>query len=434
MAQQCVFDPACLPFLYALLDDKERGIRSNAISAIVYLADKNIERGISLRVFIAHFDSEDFEKKTVGLEGLAELVLSGITDPYYLEEAVDLLDNNSVEVRNRAAKLIGALAIRNVTDPRCWHSLVAMMDNEETARISTWAFNCLMGSETAQPQLIELMCESDLEIRILALRGLKKMVEKGVYNPVCLDLAIISLNEAHSKDMDNSAAWLIGELAKRDVKDRRCLPRLIQMMDERDTIESSSWALWQLAEKEVYAPSCLMKVISLLDDGKVRIRNNAAFLIGGLARNYVRNRKSLPLLIALMEYSETSLASTYALCCLAEKDVCDDTSLLKAIKLLDDSEAQVRGYAAALVGLLAKNGIWDSICLPTLIKLFDDSDEDTKADAIEAAARFYSIANEEQREVIKLKMTELKTIESEDIRKAIDMALEEIAKIESPKA
>jgi HEAT repeat protein len=326
----------------------------------------------------------------------------GIIDPSCLGKAITLLRYDDITVRSSAARLIGHLAAHDVfdeEDERCLPRLIGLMNEEVTRGNACWA--------------------------------LARLAERGIYSPSSLEAAIDLLHD-HGSDIRREAANLISLLAERGVFDSKCIPRLIELMDDEETRFHACYALDSLAEEGACNSSCLEKVVKLLDDPEISNRQISTWLIGSLAMNNIYDTKCLPRLIELMDDQETRSSAVHALAELADKGICDSSCLQKTIEALGETDAFNKITSVWLIGGMAKNGIFDARCLPLFIKMFEESNEDLLIQLINALTICYPMATEEERSDIAKTIDRYKGVGSMTLRRSARLALEEIARIESP--
>lgn len=75
-----------------------------------------------------------------------------------------------------------------------------------------------------------------------------------------LELAIERLDDERS-EMRKMAATIIGQLALNEITNLKCLPRLIEMLDDAETKDKASYALRVLSDKGYYVPTSSVRDI-----------------------------------------------------------------------------------------------------------------------------------------------------------------------------
>jgi HEAT repeat protein len=190
-------DPASIPYLIEMLDDKAPEVRKEAAYVLIYFIEPEEVAQTELPLINALGDG-DPEVQEVAARSLGRIE-SKDSIPY-LEELL--------QAKNRNVQIAAVAALGNIGDTEAVDSLTALLgDDSWLLRKSIVDSLVKIGDSQAVDPLISLLGDENYRVRQGAANGLGKLGDQRAVEPL-----LKALETERERDVRNAEVWALGEL------------------------------------------------------------------------------------------------------------------------------------------------------------------------------------------------------------------------------
>lgn len=168
------------------------------------------------------------------------------------------------------------------------------------------------------------------------------------------------------ESVQDRAALMVAKLALNGVYDVRCMPRLIELLNQEKTRESACLALVRMADLHIFDPACIDGALAMMRSDDINQKRLAIILISALARNDCLDPRCSSLMGEMVMDQEVGMMAYYSLTKMAMRGMYDPSTLTIALEMLIDTNEEVKRNGIGLIGSLAMNGVIESRCLPLI--------------------------------------------------------------------
>ncbi len=344
--------PAIEPLITALSDPSDV-VRYHAALALGAL--NNAQAVNTLVDAIAASDHTVYQYRS------AVHYLSTIGDPNCVEPLINLLESDKPAVRENAADVLGSLR-----DQRAVLPLLALLkDSQETVRATA---ACALGNlkaTAAIDALQELLTDKEPKVRIAATYALSCI---GKLHQCDL---LVKLAE-DDQDFQVQVVAAIGLLRLKDPRGLQFISAHLRDKDEKRRLEAVERLCWSsLKDKEL-----VTLLIETLNDSSVDIRHRSADALSGIESQAATNALLAKVTDRQILYSVlAALAKTK-----------DDPAFEVLVQHLDDSEAEIRRWAAYQISASNRQS-----GVQPLLRHADDPSPQVRIAVIDALANLHAI-------------------------------------------
>jgi HEAT repeat protein len=355
--ERALKDKEAIKALVASLDDKDAGVRSQAMNVLASLGSA------ALPSLMEGLKSDNAGVRQMAIGALAKM---GKDAQPAVPEVAKLLKDPEDGVRTEAMKFMQASG-KDVLDL----FIDQLKDEDAATRLAGAAGLAELGPKAAKgvPVLTAALADSDPRVRFQSLLALKEI---GVASKPALP-AIVKLLDEQDVEFRRGVIETIGIFGS-DAKE--ALPALEKAIGDPDEVIRFS-AFETLGKLGLPALPALTKA---LKDDNLEIRKRAAAAIGSMG---AKAKEALPHLVALLKDADADLREA-AVFAIKEFGPEGKPALPELVKLLKDPEPLPRIAAFQAVSSLGADAVSS---IPVFIEALKSKDEDIAPAACDALAK-----------------------------------------------